>query len=137
MFKLVKILNSGCNVAEPIRVRCAISRNYTQGAAGRITGVKNKPAENCTGDAIPDFIFGEESKSRSGKIIKAYPVSRHMIFITTFSEDPTGLLNGDHVTFSNTGDKVTAVKDGGGCVEIYDMNGATKAGDSVYVRFDI
>ena len=137
MFKLVKILNSGSNVAEPIRVKAGIGRTYTPGAAGRITGVKNMPAENCSGATTPDFIFGEEAKARSGKQIKAYPVSRHMIFLTSFSETPTDILDGDHVTFSANGDSITADKDSGGCVEIYDMNGATREGDSVYVRFDI
>ena len=137
MFKLVKILNSGSNVAEPIRVRAGIGVGYQKGAAGYLVANNSAPAKPCSGDAVPDIIFGEYAPSRSGKVIKAYPVSRHMIFVTTFDEDPTDVTNGDHVTFTTNGGAITTDTEGGGCVEIYNMNGATKAGDPVYVRFDI
>ena len=134
MFKLVKILNSAVNVAEPCYLEADEDNNYRVGTVLKISyGI----ATNVTPSDKPTHLVGENVRHRTKRRVLCYPISPNMIFETTFSEAPIGLKNGDRVGISyelGSASYVSASKTNG-VAEIFDMTGATAKGDKVYVRF--
>ena len=132
MFKLTKILNSGVNVAEPCRLNADESLKYVVGSAAVI---KNGKVTNASATEKPELIIVENEKSREGTVLCAR-IFPGMIFECPVSDSPVALRVGDAVTLD--------VKDGaaigvtattaGGVATVTELNGATNAGDTIFVR---
>lgn len=133
MFKLTKILNSGVNVAEGCYMPATADTDYVIGSAAKLT---DGALVNAAATDIPTFIIGENASANSKNKVFCYHVSPDMIFETQISESPAQISVGDKVTLSLTDGSacgVTATTTGG-VAEIYDMAGASAAGDTVFVR---
>ena len=134
MFRLVKILNGRTNQAEPVRLPSNAGIRYTIGealilSAGRLTrcGATTKPTFMCCEDI--------STPSSGSRDVLVEPITADMIFEVPFSEDPTNLTVGSMVTLdSTTGKQITATTSSG-VATIFDMAGATKAGDKCLVYF--
>ena len=133
MFKLIKILSSGSNVPEPRKLPSAPEMTYKCGAA---LVLREGTVFNAMTDEVPVYICGENSSS--GNPITCYPITADMIFETTIKGDPTNLYVGDKVKLAMDLGAAICVSDvtSGGFVTIYDLNGAKKSGDKIYVRFN-
>lgn len=134
MFKLVKILNRGVNVAEGIYLPTQNGAAYTLGEAVKLSGGVVVPA---TATDTPTHIVGECLTAGERARVFCYPVCPDMVFETTFSAAPTGVAVGDKVTLGIEGGKalsVTATKTSG-VAEIHYMANAFALGDAVLVRF--
>ncbi len=133
MFKLVKILHSGVNVAEGRYMPAREDEGYP---IGSVAMLKDGTLTACGSTDAPDYVIGEEI-SGGRAIAFAYPISPDMIFETAISGDPTAVNKGDTVTLSieNGAALGVSTSTSGGVAEIYDKTGANKSGDSVFVRF--
>ncbi len=135
MFKLVKILNRGVNVAEPCLVNAQKDTAYAYGSAAVLKDGALAPAGQTE---KPTYIVGENLKANEKATVLAYPINSDMIFETKVSESPLSLKCGDPVTLSITEGMamgVSATTEGGVC-EIYDLADAKDAGDTVFVKFN-
>lgn len=132
MFKLIKILNSGVNVAEPELFKKDEEAVFAIGTPVKLSGGK---LVNVAATAAPTHIVAEAGAS--GEDIYAHEITHDMVFETVVTEDPTTLVVGDKVTLETEDGAaiaVTATTDGG-VAEIYDLAGASEIGETVYVRF--
>lgn len=132
MFKVIKILNSGTNVPEPRRAKNGNADVIYGSALNYTSGV----VANSTATAKPDCIALCDAKANEDVLV--YDVTADMLFEATLTEEPTALNVGSAVTLAI--DKngcaygVTATTTGG-VATVYDLAGATKAGDKITVKF--
>ena len=134
MFKLLKILNSGVNVPEPVRLPVTASTNFKIGSALTISSGK---LANCTATTLPKYIAAQDLTAGEATDMLVYPITDGMIFATKFSVTPTSIVVGNKVTLaleSSIAVGVTATTTSG-VAEIYNLNGASAAGDTVEVIF--
>ena len=133
MFKLAKILSSGSNVPEPQKLPVESDMSFKYGAA---IVLRDGMAFNATVDEKPTHICGQNSKNDSA--ITCYPITADMIFETTIKGDPTTVYVGSKVKLSTEQGAAVGVSNvtSGGTITIFDLNGATKSGDKIYVRFN-
>ncbi len=132
MFKLIKILNSGVNVAEPVLCKKNAATVFDIGTPVKLSGGK---LVNVGATTAPTHIITENVTS--GEYVYAHEITPDMVFETVVSEDPTSLAVGDAVTLEiedGAAIAVTATANGG-IATIYDLAGASEIGDTVYVRF--
>ena len=134
MFKLIKIVNSGVNVPEPIKLRKSNSLNVKAGTALTISGGY---VTMCTSTATPTYISLENAGTNKDSVY-CYAVNGNMLFETTVSAKPTSLSVGDKVTLgsdaeSNTSN-VTATTSSG-VATIVDLMNASNIGDKITVKF--
>lgn len=132
MFKLIKILNSGVNVAEPMLFKKDKASVFAIGTPVKLEGGK---LVNVDATTAPTHIITEEGAS--GESVYAHEITSDMIFETVVTEDPSALSVGDAVTLEIENGAAIAVSatTEGGSAKIYDLAGAREIGDSVYVRF--
>ena len=134
MFKLVKILNSGVNVAEPCHLKADKDNDYF---VGTLIKQSYGIATNVTATDKPTHLVGENVGFGTKSHVLCHPISPDMIFETTFAASPEGLKPGDKVTlaFDTTSATNVTATTTSGVAEIYDLVGAKNVGDRVYVRF--
>ena len=133
MFKLIKILNSGSNLAEPVRLPIDRTYRYTVGAVATLEGGRLIPARATE---IPTHLIGESPEDRSSDKIIAYEITSRMIFEVPIASDPARERIGRRLRIDDKLGTSDAVASGiGGRAMIIDMNGARRAGDTVYVLF--
>lgn len=134
MFKLIKIVNSGVNVPEPCRLPKSKSAVIKMGAALLLN---EGSATNCARTNFPKYIAMEDGVE--GKdYVTAYQVTGNMIFETTVDADPSSLVIGDLVTLSTDASGATVCVSTittSGVATIVSLEGATKAGDIITVKF--
>lgn len=132
MFKLIKILNSGVNVSEPVKLTAAEGVTLKAGTLGIIDAGSIRP---CTATETPTHLIGRNAKG--GEAIPVYPIGRDMIFDCPVSQNPSALTVGAKVTLAIEDGAAVGVSatTAGGVAEIFDLAGASAAGDSVSVRF--
>ncbi len=133
MFRLIKILNGRGNTAEPCILPSTASETYRSGealvlASGALT--------KCGATAKPTHIAAQDytAPAENTKPLFVYPVGAGMVFECPVSVVPTGIFAGDKVTLSADGMGVTATKTNG-VATVYDLCGATAAGDKILVAF--
>ena len=132
MFKLIKILNSGVNVPEPMLYKKDKATVFAIGTPVKLSGGK---LVNVGSTTAPTHIIAE--KDASGEGVYAFVINPDMVFETVVSMDPSELSVGDAVTLEiedGAAIAVTATTDGG-VAKIYDLSDACEIGDTVYVRF--
>lgn len=134
MFKLIKILNSGINVPEVVRLKASAQKSYLAGEALVLSG---GTAVAAGATVKPTFIAAANAPKGASEIA-AYPVSSDMIFECTVSAAPTSLSRGSVVTLKLDADSraigVSTTTESG-VATVYDTLGAKAAGDKLLVRF--
>lgn len=126
MFECKKILNGRGNVPEP-EVHTVGSNAITAGMALNLSGgLLVKATGAPTHIALAD---GDANTK-----VACYAVLPGMIFDVPVSAAPTSLKEGVKVTVAGTGLEVTATTTDG-VATIVNLNGATKAGDIIQVKF--
>lgn len=127
MFKLQKIVGGRINVGEPeIHVAGA---DITPGMALKFSSGK---LVACSGAVAPEYIA--HGSAKTGDNIAAYAVSSDMVFEVPCGAAPTSLVEGQKVTIGSDALTVTATTTDG-VAKIISLNGATKAGDILLVKF--
>ena len=134
MFKLIKILNSGANVPEPIKAEKIELEEYAVGTPVIISGGKIAPASATT---TPTHITLGKAKQGETRIPVAI-ISPDMLFETYINADPTGIKAGAKVTLGLNADShpvcVTATT-ASGVATVVGTLGAKKQGDKIIVKF--
>jgi hypothetical protein len=128
MFTLRKIEGGRINVFEPV-VYPVGSSAVTEGEALVLTSGK---LTKCGATVKPTFIA-----LANGAVGAEIPVGRvesNQVYEVATSADASALAVGAKVTLGDDGLTVTATTNSG-VAEIVDLNGATKTGDTIYVRF--
>ena len=135
MFILSKILSSGSNVPEPVKLPPAPDMSFKYGSA---LVVREGMVFNAMADEMPAYICGENVSGTTPKSITCYPITSDMIFETTLKGDPANIYVGDKVKLSVELGSATGVSDvtTDGFITIFNLNGAKKSGDKIYVRFN-
>lgn len=133
MFRLVKIENGRINQPEPRKLGVTASETYTLGEALVLSG---GALTKCGATEKPAFIAGEDysAPATDARKITVYPVQAGMVFETPVTAVPTALTVGSAVTLSSDGLGVTATTTSG-VATVYDLAGATAAGDTLLVTF--
>lgn len=135
MFKIKRILNSGSNVPEPIRLPVTASTNYKIGSA---LALSSGALINCTATTAPKYIAAQNFKAGSGSSMLVYPITSEMILETTVSAAPTSLAIGNKVTLDVDSDSaaigVTATTTSG-VVTVFNLCGNAAAGGKIEVTF--
>lgn len=134
MFKLIRILNSGRNTPEPIRLPVTAGVSFKIGTALTVTSGK---LANCTATTVPSYIAAQDLAAGESGSMLAYPVSHDMIFEAPVSAAPTSLVPGAKVTLNVESSRAVGVTatTTNGIAEILSLAGATKTGDRIEVRF--
>ena len=134
MFKLIKILNSGINVPEVVKLKASTTKSYLAGEALVLSG---GTAVSASATTKPTFIAAANAPKGVSEIA-AYPISTDMIFECTVSATPTSLSRGSVVTLKIDADSramgVSATTESG-VATVYDTLNAKAAGDKLLVRF--
>ena len=132
MFKLIKILNSGTNVPEPRRVKngganivagCAL--NYSAGTV-----------VSCTATSVPDCIAICDAAAADEALV--YDITPDMLFEVTVTADPASVAVGNALTLAVDEDGIAygvTATTSGGVATVYDLAGASAAGDKITVKF--
>lgn len=134
MFKLIKIVNSGVNVPEIIKLPKSSSLNIKMGSALTLSGGY---ASMCTATASPTHIAAENADTTKDSV-SCYEVNSNMLFETVFSAAPTSLTLGDKVTLATDANNCTvkvSATTTSGVATIVDLMNAKAAGDKVTVKF--
>ena len=132
MFKLVKIIGSGTNQPEPIRIPTGPSVSYKANCAYTII---DGFLADLTEDTPPTHIAIETVAADSKDTILCYRILDNMIFEVpvkgSFSSLHAGQKFKIDIDSEGSGIGITSVQ--GGFITIYDTNNAQKNGDTTYV----
>ena len=135
MFKLKKIINSGVNVPEPEMLHAQSTLALESGS----TVYSNLGIITAGGQTTKPTHVIIKSKAKGEEMVLCHRISPNMIFeVEIVGNDVSDLLDGDKICLLNDGNgysKCSTTTDGG-VATIYDMNGATKSGDTVLVTFN-
>jgi len=133
MFKLTKILNSGVNVSEPVRVKAAEATDYQIGAMALI---EDGALKNASASDTPTLIIGQSVKADSTDTVLCHPVSPDMVFECRAYGEVASLAVGDRLALSVIDGAATGVNaSASGAATVYELAGANKNGDVIFVRF--
>lgn len=136
MFKLIKIINAGVNVPEPVALKKETSLFIEAGTA-LIKGTSGA-LSFCPSDEKPEFISIGRALAGEGEV-SCYAVEDNMIFETRIAGNPSSL---------KVGDKIVLIEDDNGCTSycssvttngvatITDLCGAKESSDRINVKFE-
>ena len=134
MFKLIKIINSGVNVPEPIRMPKA---SGTALKAGTLLTLSEGALINCASTTAPKYVALADADAGKTEAVVA-EISHDMLFETPVTDFPEGLFIGAKVTLAIDSDgaayAVTATT-ASGVATIADLAGASAANDRITVKF--
>ena len=134
MFKLIKILNSGANVPEPIKAEKIELEEYAIGTPIIISGGKIAPAGATT---VPTHItIGKAIKGENHATVAM--ISPDMIFETYINQDPASLKVGEKVTLglnSSSHPVCVTATTASGVATVINTLGAKRSGDKIIVKF--
>lgn len=130
MFKLIKILNSGVNVSETVKIKKSASLSIKRGVAITIVdGYASLTAPTVK----PEYITIADSPTGKSSVM-CHPVMDNMLFETTVNAAPTSLTVGSKVTISANSDCVTATT-ASGVATVVELMDAKASGDKITVKF--
>lgn len=131
MFNLKKIENARINVPEPEYIDVTADEAVELGEALVLSSGK---LTKCGATVTPEYIaMGSVGASDTKRVVAAARVTKDMVFEVPITAAPTSLVKGNKVTLHTDGLQVTATTTSG-VVTVVDLNGATAAGDLIYVR---
>ena len=134
MFTLRKIEGGRLNVFEPVVYPVGTSKAVTEGEALVLSSGK---LVRCDPTVKPTFIALASGAASTNDNIVEIPVGRvepNQVYEVATNANASTLTVGAKVTIGGDGLTVTATTTSG-VAEIVDLNGATKTGDTIYVRF--
>ena len=134
MFKLIKILNSGTNVPESVKLPKSPDLDVKMGSALILSG---GTVANCTATTSPTYIAAQNAVNGEDKVL-CYPISPDMLFETVFNEPSESVVIGAKVKLctDDDGSAVNVSADtASGVATVVDLMGAKNAGDKVTVKF--
>ena len=141
MFTLRKIEGGRLNVFEPVVYPVGSSAAVTEGEPLVLTSGK---LTKCGATAKPTYIAlesGAASTSDKTVMISVGRVESNQVYEISIAEENTNvkiatLVPGTKVSFKfDSNGVLEGASTVAGAVEIVDTNGATKVGDTIYVRF--
>ena len=134
MFTISRILNAGANLPETVRLPVTAETSYKAGCALKIASGK---ATHCGATDKPTYLCAEDVAADAKKTVTAYVLTPDVILEAPVSASVADLSVGTAVTLNVNsagmaiGVTATATN---GVATIYDLCGATVAGDRVLVR---
>lgn len=132
MFDLAKIENGRMNVAEPHYIVAKSGEAIAEGEALVLNG---GALTKCGATAVPTYIACTAlSAAATERKIPVIPVASNQIYRVATTASVASLSIGTKVTLSDDGTKVTATT-ASGVATIVDLNGASAAGDQIYIKF--
>ena len=134
MFKLIKIVNSGVNVPEIIKLPKSTSLTVKMGSALTLSGGN---VTMCSPTSVPTHIAAEDADASKNSVF-CYAVCGNMLFETVFSASPASLALGDKVTLATDSSSCTgkvSATTASGVATIVDLMNAKASGDKVTVKF--
>ena len=136
MFKLIKILNSGVNVPETVRLtKSSLDEIY----AGIPVRLESGVVTVCDIHDKPTHMTVQHAEAGTNTVM-CHEVSPNMIFETYFNEAPEELYIGSKTSFAQDNNDMPGCIDyaenAGGSVTIVDMPRNASAGDKVSVKFN-
>ena len=133
MFYLTKIVNGRINVSEPEYHTVTNGLNITNGEALVLASGK---LAKCSATTVPQFIAGADlSANDTNRVIPVIRVESNQVYSAPLNAAPTAaVVEGTKVTIDGDALGVTADTTSG-VATIVSLNGATKAGDKVLVKF--
>ena len=136
MFYLTKIVNGRINVSEPEYLTVTDGLTITNGEALVLTSGK---LDKCPDTTVPKFIAGADlSANDTNRVIPVIRVESNQIYSAPLSVVPTAaVVEGAKVTLNVVDGAALGVTADttSGVATIVSLNGATKAGDKVLVKF--
>jgi hypothetical protein len=127
MFYLKKIVGGRMNVPEP--EKHVAGADITPGMALKFNAGK---LIACIGATAPEYIA--HGSAKNGEDVAVFAVAHDMVFEVPCSAAPSSLAEGQKVTIGTDALTVTATTTDG-VATIISLNGATKAGDTLVVKF--
>ena len=134
MFKLIKIINSGVNVPEPIRMPKASDKTVK---SGTLLTVTNGELADCGPTSAPTYVALADA-GVSDTVAVCAAINGNMYFEAPLSESPASLKIGAKVTLATDADGAAygvSATVSGGVATVIDLCGATSAGDKITVKF--
>lgn len=134
MFKLIKIINSGVNVPEPIRMPKASGKTVK---SGTLLTVINGELSDCGATTTPTYVALADASAEAPEAICA-AINGNMYFDAPITESPASLKIGAKVTLATDGDGAAyalSTTTSGGVATVIDLCGATSVGDKITVKF--
>ena len=134
MFKLAKIINSGTNVPEPIRLPKALTFEIVAMTPLTLFEGGLLPFENADG---PAYFPLENSSADDNDKVLCFKTQPNMLFEVPLIGDPENVYVGALVELYCANGVAVGVTDqmGLGACEIVDLCGATASGDKILVKF--
>ena len=132
MFKLIKIENGRMNVPSPVYLEVTNSVAISAGEALKLSS--GKLAKVSATDNPTYIALGNKSDTDTARTLACIRVEPNQVYETTFSAKPESLAVGSKVTL-DSGKQVTATATNG-VATIVSLEGASKSGDKVLVRFE-
>lgn len=136
MFYLTKIVNGRINVSEPEFLTVTDGLTITNGEALVLASGK---LAKCPATTVPEFIAGADlSANDTNRVIPVIRVESNQIYSAPLSVVPTAaVVEGAKVTLNVVDSAALGVTADttSGVATIVSLNGATKAGDKVLVKF--
>ena len=134
MFKLIKILNSGVNVPEPVVID---KPDYLPVQRGAILRLSGGHVVNCDKSTKPEYIALADAPVGATKVT-CYAVTSNMLFETVINAPAEEFKIGYKVVFALDSDDVAFGVDSdttNGVARIVDLMGAKEIGDKVTITF--
>ena len=135
MFKLIKILNSGVNVPEPIRLPKAQDLKIKIGSALLFSG---GTITACPSDTTPTHISMEDAGTDKNTVL-CHDVTPNMLFETYIYTYLQGTAVGDKVELIRDEDGMAVCVDtyatDTGVATVVDLMGSRVEGDHIIVKF--
>jgi hypothetical protein len=132
MFVIKKIFNSATNAPDPVRIAVNSTEEYK---IGTLLTLKSGKLSNTVFGEVPTHIACQSLKVGEHGSILCYEITPDMLFLAPIEGTPLGLKTGEKLALGFDGvfaDKVIDdIEDG--VFTIYDIRGAKRDGDMVYL----
>ena len=134
MFKLIRILNSGTNQPEPIRLPAQVNKTHYKGKLMKL--VSGILMDITTTETPTHIVMEKKTAKPNDQTVLCYAVTPDMIFETESCEEPSSDMIGMKVDLFTDGTNMVGVSNyEGSAATVYDLMGAKKSGDHVLRRF--
>jgi hypothetical protein len=135
MFKLIKILNSGVNVPEPVQLKKDKDMVFDPGVALKFSG---GILTMCSTTERPTHISHGYGKAGSDHAV-CYEIFDNMLFEAEIADDPYELKVGDKIDLDTDNKGYTSLVSTVNTEEVatvIDLCGAKELGDKIVIKFN-
>ena len=134
MFQLAKILYSGSNQPEPLRITGTSGESYTRGQPMKLVdGILTKvPA----GEMPTHMTMETKTVQKEGDTVLCYAITPNMIFDVVCYEDIIGEFSGRKINlYGSSTNWIGVGAKAGSVATVYDAKRAKISGDHIQIRF--